>query len=107
MSTDEYCCLGFKETFEQRFDRTLFVFADPPDEVFDKPTFWFAMRSVEKDKIDSVLPSLPEALLTLSTRKPISFCPWCGIKLAKFYKKKFLNIHDATVSEEFALPTSE
>jgi hypothetical protein len=62
------------------------------------------MRAVEKNSIGSFSISPPDVPLTISTRIPIHFCPWCGIKLAKFYKKHFQLLSDKTIADEFDIP---
>ena len=85
----------------ERRDPTLFVFADPP--VDDELRFWLATRAMpwaalQEDPPLQIPPHLP---LIVSTRRPIHFCPWCGTKLARFYKRRFEQLLDPELSSEF------
>ena len=107
MAREKWCCLGLETAFSERGERTIFVFAEPPSEFTPSPTFWVAMRAVEQEAL-SQLPALalpPETAFTLSTRKPISFCPWCGKRLARFYRRHFSLLADPKLTTEFKLPS--
>lgn len=93
-----------EDRFNQRYGRTIFVFADPPaSEVDDLPTFWLGMRSMEKQHAESTtIDTSPQDVpVTISTRSPIQFCPWCGKRLMRFYFKKYTNIYDEEITKEF------
>ena len=107
MNKEKWCCLGMQTAFSDREDRTIFAFADPPNEFVNHVTFWLAMRAVAQEAL-SELPLLalpPDMPITLATRKPISFCPWCGTRLARFYRRRYLQLIDPFLTEEFKLPT--
>jgi hypothetical protein len=102
---DKWCCPGLETAFAERGDRTIFVFAEPPGE-FSSATFWIAMRAVEQEAL-SQLPALalpPETAFTIATRKPISFCPWCGKRLGRFYRRRYSQLADPKLTAEFKLP---
>ena len=106
MKNERWCCLGMQTAFSERGDRTIFVFAEPPGEFIDRATFWIAMRSVTQHA-RSELPPLalpPDTCLTIATRKPISYCPWCGSRLGRFYRRRYPQLVDAKLTEEFKLP---
>jgi hypothetical protein len=86
----KWCCDGLKHMFEQRNDRTIYFYAEPPLSNSDKGTYWIGMRSMNKDDIDKLkLLNMPNSIpITLNTRIPISYCPWCGLSLRKYYNLK-------------------
>ena len=106
MKDTKWCCLGMQTAFSERGDRTIFVFAEPPNEFIDRVTFWIAMRAVTQDALSELHPLAlpPETFLTIATRKAISFCPWCGTRLARFYRRRYSQLVDAKLTEEFKLP---
>jgi hypothetical protein len=106
LTHERWCCLGLETAFSERGDRTIFVFAEPPGEFNPSPTFWVAMRAVEQEAL-SQLPTLalpPETAFTIATRKPISFCPWCGKRLDRFYRQRHSQLTDPNLTAEFKLP---
>ncbi len=67
------------------------------------------MHSVDVDKFDrfaqeySGSPADPDAgpvSVTLATWKRIQFCPWCGKRLERYYRKCFMQLADEELSIE-------
>ncbi len=101
----KWCCVGLKTMFEQRYERNIFVFAEPPSFDDQFHSFWIAMRCVDYKNLDQMSKvKLPiDVPVTISTRFPISFCPWCGKKLQKFYKRDYGILIDDKLIKEFSL----
>lgn len=102
LSHDGFCCRGLEHAFEERHERGIFVFAEPPT-AERGPTFWLGMRSVALGDAGAFKCDSPIAL-TLATWRPIHHCPWCGCKLARRYAKTYTTLLDAELSKEHALP---
>ncbi|RLC19390.1 MAG: hypothetical protein DRI57_07185 [Deltaproteobacteria bacterium] len=105
----KWCCQGLKHIFEQRYDRTIFAFAEAPENVSENVSFWLGMRCVEHKELDNLRRAgFPDNMpVTINTRVPISFCPWCGKKLAKFYRKNYCQLTDPEISDEFKLEKTD
>jgi hypothetical protein len=104
IETMKWCCEGFRKMFEQRHERTLYVFAGPPLKTeSDKANYWLGMRSVSKMDIDKLLHlGIPNTIpITVSTRIPIFYCPWCGSKLANYYESTYDQLVDKEILNEF------
>ena len=91
-----WCCEAFKRAFEERLSRGIFVYAEPTVPKYNiEVTYWIGMRSIdfhEKDRFiahisKQEIPPGPPLAQTLLTWLRIIFCPWCGKKLEKYYKK--------------------
>ncbi len=98
------CCEGFKEMYKKRFDRGIFVFADKEDTT-GEVSFWLGMRCVEHNELKNLTEicfsdKLP---ITVSTRVPIHFCPWCGKKLIKYYRRNYDFFSDIEIQKEFRI----
>ncbi len=89
--------------FEQRYGRTIYFFAEPPMNKSDHPTYWIGMRSVIKEDIDKLKQiNIPDNIpITINTRIPIRYCPFCGKNIPKFYKRINNELNDETISSEF------
>lgn len=100
----KWCCDGFKYAHEQKHGRTIFVFVEPPSGEEKNPNFWIGMRCVEKESLGKIAEiSLPDDLqITINTRLPIIYCPWCGRNLNKFYKNNFFTLLDRELLDEFS-----
>jgi hypothetical protein len=98
-----WCCTHFMGHFERRYDRGLFVFAEPPDPAGRfSASFWLAMRCVQMADM-SRLPQLhgPSDLpLTIQTWFPMWFCPWCGVQLAEYYGHQLDQLLDPVIAAE-------
>ena len=102
MARPKWCCSSFETAYADRRQRSIFVFADEPSESGEEPRFWLASRALDFDQANADPPvEIPLHLaLTPSTRKPVAFCPWCGTRLARFYRKRFTQLLDPEVSLE-------
>jgi hypothetical protein len=87
----------------ERRDRTIFVFADGPADDTDEVRFWLCSRAMTFDALaEDPPPVIPVHLaLTMETRKPLGFYPWCGVRLARFYRRRYVQLLDPDRSEEF------
>jgi len=107
MARSEWCCNGLSHAFAQRADRGIYVFASrlgPSSPV----SFWLAMRSVTQADLrrrENLGPS-STVPVTLATRVPIRFCPWCGKRLDRFYGPNGNQLIDTSLDAEFYLPES-
>lgn len=100
----KWCCDGIKYMYDQRHSRTIYVYAEPASTESAKPIFWIAMRCVEQVDLDKMkqLNLHNNIPITISTRMPINYCPWCGVKLTKFYHKLYIQLEDQELINEFA-----
>ena len=101
-----WCCDGLREHFDRRYERGIFVFAEPATEDGRRPTsFWLAMRSVRREDMGRLQVWNPPAglPLTILTWYPIWFCPWCGAYLARHYRDQHELLTDPLVSQEHGL----
>ena len=101
----KWCCEGLKHSVDNRYERTIFVFSEHTGVVNEKPLFWLGMRSVKNNDLSifneqSLNCNVP---ITLRTRVPIFYCPWCGKKLLKYYKNNYNNLIDNELIKEFTL----
>ncbi len=96
------CCDGFKEMYKKKSDRGIFVFADK-DDTSGEVSFWLGMRCIKHNQLRNLTEiSFPDNLaITLNTRVPIHFCPWCGKELIKYYKHTYDFFIDTEIQKEF------
>lgn len=99
-SRRDWCCLGLKRAFEYRNESGIYVFAELPHELLGHgASFWMGMRSIDVgDPPIKLVPSNDPGLICIETTLPIKFCPWCGCRLARFYRKTFRQLYDANTS---------
>ncbi len=97
-----WCCAGMEGLFGERHGRGLYVFARSPDATGQaRPLFFIAARVVPQ----SELTAFRKALTVSGYPGPVSteletgmqFCPWCGVKLERFYKGTYSQLVDASV----------
>jgi len=98
-----WCCDSIKHMFDQRHDRTIFIFAETSVTNYESAVFWLGMRCVKQSDLARIkLFKIPEGMpVTINTRIPISHCPWCGAKLASYYRKTYGQMLDPELSKEF------
>ena len=104
-----WCCEGLKHAFEERLSRGIFVYAEPPIPEYNVDvTYWLGMRSIDFHDQDRFMehsskqeapPGFPLPQ-TLQAWLPIKYCPWCGKKLEKYYKKNYELLTDKELSNE-------
>ena len=100
-SRRKWCCKNLKDAFEARDRRGICVLAELSESRIDVgATFWIGMRSID------VSDSMPEPAdggdvtpVLIETRHRIFFCPWCGCRLERFYRKIYEQLYDADASE--------
>lgn len=89
--------------FAERYERYIYAFAEPPIERLNiSVSFWIAMRSIEQkylDKLDE-MEFEQECPVTIATRVPIKYCPWCGKHLVKFYGRNCQHLLDEVIIAE-------
>jgi hypothetical protein len=100
---EEWCCPLFRELYEYRHERTLFVFARPPGWAGCTAfTFWLAfrcVRSADHQRIpwQQFPPDLP---ITISTSQRILYCPYCGAHLEQSYGDRGALLVDSAIVKE-------
>jgi hypothetical protein len=107
---DEWCCSSFRDLYEARCGRRLFVFVRPARwGGCQLPSFWLAFRSVRHQDLSrfSAAGLPPDLPLTISTSLRIIRCPWCGIDLDEFYKGRSAELVDPVILREFELPITD
>ena len=87
-----WCCPGFHGHFEKAGKRLFCIFADTTGST---PCFVLQFRANER-QIDI---NSPEPI-SLIGEIVISFCPWCGRNLLKFYRKRI----DELARNELRIP---
>lgn len=78
----KYCCPGFQAQFQNTGARGFAVFYESGD--LGGPLFVLQHRLFDlgRERIHDVAPSV-----TLVDQVGIQFCPWCGRRLEKWYRK--------------------
>ena len=91
-----WCCDALQHQFENRKKRGIAVVAVPPDEQHPQPRFQLSLRSIDDEAVGKVESPLAGEYIaqTLQTWAPIKYCPWCGVELARFYKKSWQALFD-------------
>ncbi|WP_444909973.1 hypothetical protein [Microbulbifer sp. TRSA005] len=93
----KWCCEGMKHSYEDRKGRTIFAFAiEDPNSEKASPLFWLGSRAVEQEHLGKIN-FKSEFPVTMSTRVPIIYCPWCGVNLAKHYSKSYGMLVDSSL----------
>jgi len=108
MAREKWCCDSMQGASAHRRGRAIFVFADPPSEEGGEVRFWLASRALDYDMIREDPPPVipPYLALTPSTRQSIAFCPWCGSRLSRFYRRRYTQLLDSELDTEFGSPGS-
>jgi hypothetical protein len=106
MAREKWCCQAMQTAHAERRDRAIFVFADPRRDGDDEVRFWLASRAMTFDALAEDPPPVipPHLALTVSTRKPIAFCPWCGVRLSRWYRRRHVQLLDPELTHEFGAP---
>jgi hypothetical protein len=105
----DWCCPTFRELHEARYGRDLFLFVRPPGWASTTaPSFWLAFRSVRQCDLARlpVRVAPPDEPVTISTYRRIANCPGCGAELERFYWRRWEQLLDPVIMQEFELPTS-
>jgi len=79
----KFCCVGYKSNLnENKNDRTSRISVEFDEN--EKARFYLEIRSVMSSDQKKLNTDIPIAIVT---RVQIQYCPWCGKKVEKFYKK--------------------
>ena len=91
-----WCCNAIQHQFENRRKRGIAVISVPPGELHPLPRFQLSVRSIDDEVIGKFESPLAGAHIaqTLQTWVSINYCPWCGVKLARFYRKTWSTLYD-------------
>jgi hypothetical protein len=76
----KWCCLTFKSWYEAAGERGFTILVGRNTQ--GKPQFVLQHRAVDKEVEDSINTEYP---LSLVSDIYISYCPWCGRNLGKWY----------------------
>ena len=104
MANSRWCCLGMETAYGARAERGIFAYVEPPSRIQTEPWFFLAMRATNQQSLESaaILELGELGPVTLLTRTIITCCPWCGKKLARFYRSDYDMLVDPSISAEFA-----
>jgi hypothetical protein len=91
------CCPGFQSLIDNTRNRgcSLFVI-----DHLGEPIFLVVFRSVDQNIVldfRSVPSEVGQRLFSYGTQLPISFCPWCGVKLSKYYRTSWKELVSKTL----------
>jgi hypothetical protein len=94
----KFCCEQFKYNLSLTEERGISIFITPPNEYLKEPAFFLLSRGIDKNDTHKLLADINncKAIINITTTTGIIHCPWCGIKLSKFYK----NIYQELINEE-------
>jgi hypothetical protein len=104
----KWCCDGFRAHYEQRHERGLFVYVLPPTfpKVSTEPSFHIGMRALERSKFGELQEATKGRMggcMSLSGGAGMSYCPWCGAAVAKFYRRSWQELLDERITDEFRI----
>ncbi len=79
----KWCCTAFRERFELAGERGFGVFVSTRDD--PRPAFILQHRTLDRGT------AIPNTAVPMSVFADcqIHFCPWCGVKLEKYYRGEF------------------
>jgi hypothetical protein len=77
----KWCCPPFEGHFQEAGLRGTAVFAANTEG--ESPLFILQFRSTEGERPTSEV----KGLLTLVSDTVINFCPWCGVRLSRCYRR--------------------
>lgn len=92
----KWCCVGFEGNFQMAGSRGFSIFVSTKNR--QNPVFIMQHRTLDPGV---AIPNTEQALTIVSDIQ-ISFCPWCGTDLHKFYRKRYqeLDRHELEVSSQ-------
>ncbi len=87
------CCFGFAQAVENCDLHGWSIYAT---ELAGKPTFFICFRGLSFDDFEkrSATKGEPDGdrmPVAVGSEFPISFCPWCGVRLSRRYRKTWRN----------------
>jgi hypothetical protein len=106
--TEKWCCEAVRQHFENRGERGVFIYAEPPHPpVTGQPSYWLAVNAIDQVNIPRIPKPADGASLPimLQTWLPVRFCPWCGRRLVRFYRKHWKQLFDKDVSVQHGWAT--
>src|SRR5262245_61429940 len=84
MDAKSWCCSPFEGAFENAGERGLAVVVGARDA--DEPaSFYLQGRAVDQNVTPDFHTPFPLALVS---EVGITFCPWCGVRLEKYYRRR-------------------
>lgn len=94
----KYCCKGLENLRENQLSAG---FSIDVKNTKDGPVFWLYFRSVKNENVPKFKGySLPEKFI-LAESMPIHRCPWCGVRLSRFYRKSWEQLASGHAESEF------
>ena len=79
----KWCCIGFKGNIQMAGLRGYSIFVSSMNRM--NPVFIMQHRTLDPG---AGIPKTEQALTIVSDIQ-ISFCPWCGVDLHRFYRKHY------------------
>ena len=83
-----WCCAGFKDAYESAGERGFAVLIDPDETLGTR--FTIQVRMVDQQDQRSLQSQLGTTAFPVSlvTETGMLFCPWCGVNLGRYYRKR-------------------
>lgn len=83
----KYCCDSFKNchTWEKLKERARYIIFEEEDSNW---YCWLITRSIDEKDLQGFSTPFP---ITLEAEIPLKYCPWCGKRIKRFYKKQYEN----------------
>jgi hypothetical protein len=106
----KWCCNAFLARYESRHERGLIIYVLPPvaGESTD-PSFHIGFRALERSchaSFSEMVKGRMDICMFLNGSTGMSFCPWCGATLTKFYRSTWQELLDERITDEFKLPVT-
>ena len=98
----KWCCAGFQAHYESAGERGFAVLVEKDDDFVVR--FLIQSRAVAKNDEARLKIASGDVLVGLVTETALTFCPWCGVKLKRFYGKRTAELDRPGLS--IPLPTS-
>ncbi len=106
----KWCCDGFRAHYDQRHERGVIVYVLPPVAgASSEPSFHIGFRALERSRHASFSEAVKgrmDGCMSLDGSTGMSYCPWCGSTLAKFYQSTWQELFDEKITDEFRLPVA-
>ncbi len=101
----KWCCDPFRNATENRTGDGFVAYVVPPGSSEAEPQFGFAFRAVRTQDV----PQLRAAVagksgtgnIKLTGAFRLRFCPWCGVRLADYYRSCYQEFSDEDLRREF------
>jgi hypothetical protein len=101
-SASEWCCAGFQGHYDSAGDRGFAVLVERDDDSVAR--FLIQSRAVAKGDQARLKIASADVPVGLVTETGLTFCPWCGVNLRRFYAKRIDELDRPDLS--IHLPTS-